>query len=290
MIYENLHIICAVVIYLLLLLCFFYSMNSNDSDKSNKSVSTLVNENYKNADDYVESLIIATQNHDLASNTDSTSTDSTSTDSTSTDDLILDGEPIKSNPIKQNPYTIRQIRYPKEDLINSQKLLEDLEINGITFPFRIRSAKDITRPLTVNEIIIYDSDALNKWCSILAKDHELSLGIVIQQAHSSTNNEYILSCTDGIIDKLYIVSNPLKSIALKNLSVQNKKILRKILYEQHKKYGTVKMIVDVGFTCGSLQNSFHDDDKFKIVGLCVKRDNNSYSYPYNEIDIKLINK
>lgn len=285
MIYENLHIICAVVICLLLLLCFFYSMNSNDSDKSNKFVSTLVNENYKNADDYVESLIIATQNHDLDTNIDSTSTNSTSTD-----DLILDTEPIKSNPIKQNPYTIRQIRYPKEDLINSQKLLEDLEINGITFPFRIRSAKDITRPLTVNEIIIYDSDALNKWCSILARDHELSLGIVIQQSHNSTKNEYILSCTDGIIDKLYIVSNPLKSIALKNLSVQNKKILRKILYEQHKKHGTVKMTVDVGFTCDSLQNSFHDDDQFKIVGLCVKRDNNSYSYPYNEIDIKLINK
>ena len=191
---------------------------------------------------------------------------------------------------------INQFRCPGYVLKNPQQLLELIEQNELSYPVRIRLAKDILRPLDTS---IGDSVAMamkpehiTDLCEKLKIKYNIQNNqtyVVVQELPSDDDDnilqEYVLSCTNGIIDKLYMIhiihsesalTQPIiEDISLNNLSLQNKKYLRKILYQQHKKIGTINGTFDIGFFCDNLQTLFDispsdkNKNKLLIVGISI---------------------
>lgn len=213
---------------------------------------------------------------------------------------------------------VHQFRCEVSHIDDSQKLLKIIENNNIAYPLRIRRATDILRPLDLMEpdMIAQRPEHVDMICHAIQTQHNISDDIAVQQI-PKTMNEYILSCTDGVIDKMYQVHSEKKHkyaiepYSLKNLSIENKKFLRRILYLQHKKLGSVKGTVDIGFFCHhpsvgftNISNQIDENDVHNpliIVGLSrstssldpfiydhdkqnqeVDPRNNMISYPYTE--------
>lgn len=183
--------------------------------------------------------------------------------------------------------SIKQIRCDVSEIKNPSSIIDLIEQNSITYPVRIRRAKDILRPIDLTEpdIIATAPEHVLAICQKLTKEYDIQDDIVVQQIPEN-QKEYILSCTNGVIDKMYQVhfdtqnKHIVEDISLKNLSIDNKKYLRKILYLQHKKIGRVKGTFDVGFFCSHPSIGFdfkdsQDDDThtqkntITIVGMSV---------------------
>jgi hypothetical protein len=187
----------------------------------------------------------------------------------------------KTKPKKLDPIDgimIRQFICNKSYVSDPMGLVDLIYDNLGTnpFPVKIRKSRDIIRPYDLSEIDLIakcPGDVHDICKKILIEnisenennDNDLtSEQIVIQMIPPQYMREYILSCTDGNIDKLYQINtdpnnkNIIELISLKNLHIHNKKYLRKILYAQHKKTGTTSGTFDIGFYCEELMLPFSD--------------------------------
>lgn len=172
----------------------------------------------------------------------------------------------------------------------------------IKYPVRIRSALDIIHPDSSGTIEpdqwINNSSQL---ADTIDKIHSQSKStthdktwkkIVVQEIPLPQQcTEYVISCLNGVMDKLYVInSGRTKEVSLKNLSDQNKKYLRKIIFDQHKKIGTVSGIFELGFVVDSLDKLLENNPDLKFVGITVTLEmsrnikvspSKLISYPYN---------
>lgn len=145
---------------------------------------------------------------------------------------------------------------------------------GFKYPVRIRSARDIIHPdesgtigpnIQINDTLqlISTLDKIQQ----LASHDKMWEKIVIQEIPAE-GTEYIISCLNGIVDKLYVVNQcTVKEISMKNMSDQNKKYLRKIIFAQHKKLKTVNGLFELGFFANQLSKPLADDTSLRYVGV-----------------------
>lgn len=185
----------------------------------------------------------------------------------------------------KNSISIRQFRCEISDVEAPQNIITSIEQNNISYPVRLRRAKDILRPidLSENDLVASTPEDIIMICKRLVSEYNIQDDLVVQQLPED-KQEYILSCTDGVIDKMYLIRSDLQkrpvveNVSLKNLSLDNKKYLRKILYLQHKKIGRTKGTFDIGFFCSHPSIEFEvsgkdEEDRsknnIKIVGISV---------------------
>jgi hypothetical protein len=149
-----------------------------------------------------------------------------------------------------------QFKIDGSDISNPHQIIDLIAENGLQYPLRFRLSRDILRPLdlSTHDMVADSPDDIIKICKTLTTGYDIQDDIVIQELPNHTyemGGEYVLSCTDGNIDKLYQIhyrgKHIIEQISLKNLDPYNKKFLRNILYAQHKKVGTVKGVFDIGF-------------------------------------------
>jgi hypothetical protein len=190
---------------------------------------------------------------------------------------------------------LKQFRIDPENINNPDILINELKDNGMNFPIRIRSARDIIHcPSSVKPVIRSTKELFSEINNLYEeiRGHDNSTlrifwgkGIVVQEIPKG--NEYIVRCTDGKVDKMFYYMTPidLKEISLKrNLDMKTKKMLRSILFAQHAKVGTVQGIVEVGFSCGDPKIPY-DQTPFKFIGIKIYGDEradmngNVASYP-----------
>ncbi|VBB18763.1 hypothetical protein YASMINEVIRUS_1295 [Yasminevirus sp. GU-2018] len=270
--------------------------------------------NYKNKDspseneDDDDSNIDSDVNNDVKDNIDENDKADTDADLDPVSDQVPVPDPVQEKGKFRDTDSIRsttastvlpQFRCSVQQLQNADYVLKMLEESGLELPLRVRPAHDILRPITPDgaDTVVKSKKALVALCKNISTNYDLPYGAVVQEDKRSSDTgtyEYILSCTDGVVDKFYVVNREIdptkkngkvvQQISMKNLSDQNKKILRKILYEQHKKHGSINMTVDVGFLCKNPQLPLSDDDTFCVVGVCIEFNKQNVrkkvSYPY----------
>lgn len=176
--------------------------------------------------------------------------------------------------------SIQQIRLSLKEVVSASPHQARSYFRNMRFPVRIRYARNIVRP-SVNDIFtpdefIYSIDTLLKRCREI---YDITQGrdpwdkIVVQSVYDisvSNVSEHILSCQDGVVDKLYHVQNgKVKDISMTNISTENKKLLRDIIYDQHKKIGTVKGVVELGFFSSHPSVPIDKDPAFKFIGISI---------------------
>ena len=182
---------------------------------------------------------------------------------------------------------IKQFKINHSDTKNSSIYIENIKTYDMSFPLRVRDPLDIIGAVHYNE----------SWERIDSIQGLVSIGktksrngYVVQEI--VPGNQYIISCFDGIVDKIYQKKkNKVMPISLKNICLENKKYMREIIKKQHAKIGTVKGIFEIGFISTHPTVPFNKDPLFKFVGINVavnaRRDkgyllNDAISYPIND--------
>jgi hypothetical protein len=191
--------------------------------------------------------------------------------------------------------SIKQFRLDINDIKNlTDTDYENLSYKyGFKYPIRIRSARDMIHPDTTGyinpdeEIIDIKQliDMFQNICNV-AKYHgnnKIWEKIVIQEIPPPDCKEYIISCLNGVVDKLYTINDKVvKEISMKNISNENKKYLRNILFFQHKKLKTVKGLFELAFiTNKPLTESLAGNSSFKYIGITIY-----LNIPEDERDIR----
>jgi hypothetical protein len=219
------------------------------------------------------------------------------------EDLV---DPIYLNPsyvpiISTNTQSIKQFRIDLSDIINmSTTDYVNLPYKyGFEYPIRIRSSRDIVHPDSSGSIApdeeindMFQFMNIIKKIQKIGKNNKMWEKIVIQEVPRG-GTEYILSCLNGIVDKFYVINRgSVEGLSIKKISDSNMKYLRKILFAQHKKLGTINGIFELGFFVDNLKQPLTKNPTFKYVGISItfvtSRDESVtdlsklISYPYNE--------
>lgn len=282
-------VIALILVCIIFVFAVFSENNKHDSDND------IGNNSNNNLDE--------SKNNDLdkskTDQTNETANDASGTyvvsDFSSPDQTIKAFPSISVDTISNNDdeKTIKQYRINLSDIsyrsrpINEISLEQCLELSheyDFKYPIRIRSARDIIHPDSSGTIEpdyqINNPSQLAKSINQIFKiglsnnmqkefNYKLWEKVVIQEIPLK-GSEYIISCLNGVIDKFYVVNNgAIKEISLKNLSDVNKKYLRKIIFEQHKKLGTVTGLFELGFFASDLKTILSDDPDFRFIGLSI---------------------